>query len=81
MKRKNIKTIDDMLVHIQEHLCEWMEFEKDALMTNIGELTDFDRGLSKGSYEAYDQICGYVTCLLKDGYANIKVEDLGYIND
>lgn len=75
MKRKNVEIPSEMMEAIQDYVYSLMILERESLMENVEEWTDFQRGQCRGAYDAYEEIHQHLRNLIKHGYKHLTVED------
>ena len=75
MNRKKVTTVDDMLIHLTDHLSSRMADEQEYTISTLRESEEFDRGVCYGAINAIDDIRQYLRNIEKHGYDHLLVDD------
>jgi predicted heme/steroid binding protein len=73
--RKKIETPSEMLGYIMDQISENIGTEKDGIVYQLQDSTEFERGASYGAIQALDELRQHLRNLDKHGYDHITVED------
>lgn len=77
MKMKKIESIDEMLEYLIGYAYAMMMEERDYLMEEIEDMSEFRRANIYGRHQAFEDIKEHMRGLQKHGYEHLLVDDYG----